>query len=107
MRKNNIPPISYGSYFDPSAYRDTVSLKRIMEQLRTGEHRPKNPFTTGETQVIPSDLLRLEIDSVNVDWERLAASPSDRMHISLAGKQAVYRQELMIMEILNNINEGN
>ncbi len=107
LRQNNIPPISYGSYFDASAYQDTISLKRIMEQLRTGEYRPKNPFTTGETQVIPSNLLRLEVDSTKVDWARLAASPSDRMHINLAGKQAIYRQELMLMEILNNINDGN
>ena len=107
LRQNNIPPISYGSYFDVNAYRDTISLKETMERLRTGEYKPTNPFTTGNTQVIPSNLLRLDVDSAQVDWERLAAAPSDRMHINLQDKQAVYRQELMIMELLNNINQDN
>ncbi len=107
LRQNNIPSVSYGTYFDVNAYKDTLSLKETMERLRTGQYRPANPFTTGNTQVIPSNLLRLEVDSARVDWQRLAAAPSDRMHINLKDKSTVYRQELMIMEMLNNINEGN
>ncbi len=107
LRQNNIPSVSYGTYFDVNAYKDTLSLKETMERLRTGQYRPANPFTTGNTQVIPSNLLRLEVDSARVDWQRLAAAPSDRMHINLKDKSTVYRQELMIMEMLGNINEGN
>ncbi len=107
LRQNNIPPVSYGSYFDVSAYKDTIPLKETMERLRTGQYRPTNPFTTGQTQVIPSNLLRLDVDSAQVDWERLAAAPSNRMHINLQDKQAIYRQELMILEMLNNINQEN
>ncbi len=107
LRQGNVPPLSYGTYFDANAYRDTIDLEKIMVQLRTGQYKPLNPFTTGETQVIPSNLLRLNVDSARVNWDRLAATPSDRVHISLEGKTAVYRQELMILEMLSNINKGN
>ncbi len=107
LRNNNIPPLTYGTYFDINAYRDTISLKHTIEQLRTGQYKPKNPFSTGNTQVIPSDMLRIEVDTARVNWDRLASAPSDKMHINLQGKSAVYRQELMIMEMLNNINNDN
>ncbi len=108
LRQNEIPSISYGNYFDRNAFRDTISLKQTMENLRTGENsRPTNPFNTGDTQVIPGDILYLDIDSSAVDWNALAAEPTNKMFISLAGKQAVYRHELMILELLTNLNDDN
>lgn len=107
LRQGNIPPLSYGTHFDVNAYRDTIDLNTMMQRLRTGDYKPLNPFTTGETQVIPTNLLRLNVDSSRVNWDRLAAMPSDRVHINLEGKTAIYRQELMILEMLHNINEGN
>lgn len=108
LKNNEIPPISYGSYYDRNAYRDTISLKQTMENLRTGENsRPTNPFNTGNTQVIPGNILSLDIDSNSVDWVGLAAEPTDKMIITLAGKQALYRHELMMLELFSNINDEN
>ncbi|MDD4009916.1 MAG: DUF2723 domain-containing protein, partial [Fermentimonas sp.] len=108
LRQSQIPPVSYSNYYDRNAYLDTIPLKQAMENLRTGENaRPANPFNTGNTQVIPGDLLYLDVDSASVDWNTLAAEPTDRMYISLEGKQAIYRQEIMLLELLTNINDDN
>ena len=108
LKQSEIPSVSYGNYYDRSAFRDTVSLRQTMENLRTGDNsRPANPFNTGNTQVIPGDILYLDVDSSAVDWDALAAKPTDRMLVNLAGKQAVYRHELMILELLTNLNDDN
>ncbi|MDD4777456.1 MAG: DUF2723 domain-containing protein [Fermentimonas sp.] len=108
LRQSEIPPVSFSNYYDRNAFRDTISLKQTMENLRTGENsRPANPFNTGNTSVIPGDILYLDVDSSKVDWDALAAEPTDRMLVSLAGKQAVYRHELMILELLSNLNDDN
>jgi tetratricopeptide (TPR) repeat protein len=108
LRQNNIPPVSFGSYYDINAFKDTLSLKQTMENLRTGQNsKPNNPFSTGDTQIIPGNVLVLDVDSANVDWEALHARPGNKMHINLKDKSAVYRQELMILEMLSNINDEN
>lgn len=108
LSQSQIPAISYNNYYDTNAYRDTISLKQTMENLRTGVNsKPSNPFNTGDTQVIPGNRLYLDVDSSAVNWDALAAKPTDRMIISLEGKQAVYRHELMILELLTNINDDN
>lgn len=107
LKDNNVPSISYNQYFDTNEFRDTAPLKDIMEKLRGGNYRPKTPFNTGETQVIPSNKLYLNVDTLNVDWEKLHSKPSDKMYIDLENKSAVYRQELMIMELLSNLNDDN
>jgi phage shock protein PspC (stress-responsive transcriptional regulator) len=71
LRQSEIPSVSYGNYYDRNAFRDTISLKQTMENLRTGENsRPANPFNTGNTQVIPGDILYLDVDSSAVDWKQ-------------------------------------
>ena len=108
LQQNQIPPMSYSSYYDRNIFRDTLSLSQTMHNLRTGENAtPQNPFTTGTTQIIPGNTLALDINTNLVDWDALAAQPTNRMYISLDGKQAVYRQEIMMLELLNNINEEN
>ena len=108
LQQSQIPPMSYGSYYDRNIFRDTVSLKQTMENLRTGENaKPLNPFNTGDTQVIPSHFLYLDVNSEMVDWEGLAAEPTNKMIISLENKQAIYRQEIMILELLANLNDEN
>src|SRR5690554_3566656 len=108
LRQSEIPSVSYGNYYDRNAFRDTISLKQTMENLRTGENsRPANPFNTGNTQVIPGDILYLDVDSSAVDWKNMAAKPTDKMLINLSGKQAVYRHELMVLELLTNLNDDN
>src|SRR5690606_25002030 len=49
----------------------------------------------------------LDVDSNKVNWSALAAKPTNKMLISIEGKQALYRQELMILEMLTNINDDN
>lgn len=106
LRQNEIPQVSFGSYYDINAFKDTLSLRQTMENLRKGENsRPKNPFSTGETQIIPGNVLSLNVDSAAVDWETLHAQPDDKMFINLKDKSALYRQELMILEMLSNIND--
>ena len=34
LRENNIPAVSFGTYYDTNAYKDTLSLKETMENLR-------------------------------------------------------------------------
>ncbi len=79
-----------------------------MENLRTGQNsNPANPFNTGNTQIIPGNVLSLNVDTAKVDWKALHAKPGDRMYINMGEKSAVYRQELMILEMLSNINDDN
>lgn len=108
LRQNNIPPVSFGTYYDVNAFKDTLSLKQTMENLRTGQNsNPANPFNTGNTQIIPGNVLSLDVDTARVDWKALHAKPGDRMYINMDEKSAVYRQELMILELISNINDEN
>lgn len=106
LQRNNVPPIQYPSYFNASAFKDTASLSEVMTNLRDGVKPPANPFID-DAGVIPSNKLQLDVDSSKVNWKALNASPSSKMVINLEGKQSLYRQELMILELLSNINEGN
>ncbi len=107
LKQNNIPQVSYGTYFDVNLFSDTLSLRETMANLREGKNSNiKNPFNTGNTQIIPGNILKLDVDKEMVDWEALHAKPTNQMLINLDDKQAVYRQEMMIMELLANINDA-
>ena len=106
LQRNNVPPIQYPSYFDASAFKDIMPLSKVMTNLRDGVKPPNNPFIE-DGGVIPSNKLQLDVDSSKVDWASLNASPSNEMIINLGGKSGLYRQELMILELLNNINDDN
>ncbi len=107
LQQNNIPQVSFRNYYDVHAFRDTLSLKQTMEQLRTGQNsKINNPFNTGDTQIIPGNVLTLQTDTAKVDWKALHAKPGSTMYIHLGEKSAVYRQELMILEMLTNINDA-
>ncbi len=106
LRNNNIPPYQYANYFDAGAFKDTMPLTKVIEDLRDGVQPPNNPFVQSGG-VIPSDKLYLDIDTAKVDWTALHAKPSSRMTINLSGKSGLYRQELMILELLSNINKDN
>ena len=107
LQQNKIPSVSYSQYFDANEFKDNVSLKYVMENLRTGKYLPANPFNTDNVQIIPSNKLYLDVDTSKVDWKSLHSSPSDKMYIDLGDKSRVYRQELMIMDLLSNINDDN
>lgn len=109
LRSNNIPPVSYSSYYDVNAFRDTISLAQTMDNLRSGGEnaRPANPFNTGETGIIPGNILYMDVDTAQVDWSAIHSRPASRMYVNLEGKSGVRLNELMILEMLKNINADN
>ena len=96
LRNSNIPPYQFPTHFNAAAFKDSMSLTEVMENLRDGVEPPLNPFID-KGGVIPSNKLYLDIDSAKVDWAELNAEPTSRMTINLEGKSGVYRQELMIL----------
>ena len=106
LRRNEIPPIQFPSYFDASSFKDTMSLSTALNNLRDGVKPPTNPFID-DAGIIPSSKLELDVNRSEVDWKALNARPADKMVINLDGKSGLYRQELMILELLSNINEDN
>ncbi len=107
LAKGNVPSVSYGQYYDMNAFRDSISLKYTMEQLRTGNYKPKNPFSTGDTQIIPSNRLYLDTDTAKINWGSMNSAPADKMYLNLGNQSAVYLQSLMLMDILTNTNDDN
>jgi hypothetical protein len=109
LQQNNIPPVSYSTYYDTNAYRDTISLKQTMENLRTGKNAtPKNPFPALDNEpIIPGNLLYLDVDTAKVDWKQLHSQPKAKMYINLGNLSVVYRHQLMLLEMLTNINDDN
>lgn len=105
LRNNNIPPISYGTYYDMNAYRDTVSLTQTLENLRDNKPAPMHPFNQDINKVVPGKLLALDVDTNKVNWAELHARPSNKMVINLGEQSSIHRQEIMILEMLNNINK--
>ncbi|NDW18428.1 DUF2723 domain-containing protein [Dysgonomonas sp. 216] len=97
--------INYSQIYDQNAFKETMPLNDMMNIFKTQtSYAPFNPFID-EGFVIPSDKLTMPIDSASVDWAGLNTMPKSEMTINLAGKSVVYRNDLMIMEMLNNINK--
>ena len=107
LRQNNIPPVSFGSYYDINAFRDTISLAKTLDNLKTGQKSPLQPFNLDDEQIIPGKVLSLDVDTAKVDWNALASRPSDKMYIDISDKQGIRLQEMMILEMLSNINDDN
>ena len=105
LKNSNIPPISYGTYYDVNAYRDTISLSQTLENLRENKPAPAHPFNQEINKVIPGGVLSLDVDTSKVNWVSFNSRPRDKMYINLENTSSVHRQELMIMELLNNINK--
>lgn len=98
----------WGQMYDKNAYKDTVSLDELMTKLRSNTtYAPKNPFNITEGLVIPGNLLSLNVDESKVDWKDLNATPTNKMLINIGNKSVLYRQELMLLEMLDNINKDN
>ncbi len=110
LKNGDVSPISYTEYYDSSIFKDTVSLKDAMEALRTGKNAyPKTPFTAiADQPIFPGDIAYLNVDSTKVNLQKLNASSDQRkMFINLKGQNVLYRQDLMLLEILTNINDNN
>lgn len=97
----------WGQMYDRSAYKDTVPLNTLMANLRTNDlYAPKNPFGISGP-IVTGNLLALDVNESKVDWKTLNVEPTKAMLINLGNKNVLYRQELMILEMLNNINNDN
>jgi hypothetical protein len=98
----------WGQMYDKSAYKDTVPLNELMAKLRSNEnYAPRNPFGIDKGLVVTGNLLSLNVNSDKVDWKSLNTQPTKGMLINLGNKNVLYRQELMILEMLDNINQDN
>lgn len=102
--------IDYTSFYDTNAFKDNTTLDEVMTIMKTNErYVPKNPFIKEDKSkndfIIPATTLLMPIDTNAVDWERFNSKPRPFMAVNLNGKNVVYRHELMIMELLNNINK--
>ncbi len=101
--------LNLGAYYDQSAFTDSVSLDKIMDILRTQDkYVPKNPFIQDDNIfIIPGNQLYMKVDTTAVDWEAMNTTPYPYMMLNLGNKNVVYRNEIMIMEMLSNINKDN
>lgn len=104
-----VSQINLSQYFDTSAFKDIMLLDDAMQILKTKDnYTPRNPFDINEGVIIPSTKFYAPIDTANVDWKALGCKPASNFTIDLGdSRNGIYRQEMMIMEMLNNINKDN
>lgn len=101
--------INFNNDFDTTAYKDIMPLNDIMQILKTKDnYAPRNPFGITEGVIVPSTKFYAPIDTAKVNWKALGTKPFSNFVIDLGdNKNGIYRQEIMIMEMLNNINKNN
>lgn len=99
--------INFSDYYDTEAYKDTISLYDALENMKKEIYSPKNPFPFLEDAVVvPGRTLKMDIDESKVDWNKLGTKPSNEFVLTIDdNKVGIYRQEIMIMEMLANINK--
>ena len=108
-RSNNPLMMRYDAnkYYDTKAFVDTMSLSTAMEILKTKDsYLPRSPFSISEGILLPSNKFETDVNVANVDWDRLGTIPQEKFVIDLNGKNSIYRSDIMVMEMLKNINEG-
>lgn len=100
--------INYSQYFDTAAFRNIMPLDEALNILKNNEnYAPRNPFINSGV-VLPSRKFSIPIDSAAIDWNALGVEPRSEMVIDLDnGRAGIYRQDIMIMEMLNSINKDN
>lgn len=95
-------------YYDQSAFVDTMSLSRAMEILKTEDtYIPRSPFSMKDGILLPSEKFVADINVNEVDWSNLGTLPNNKFTIDLTDKGSIYRSDMMVMEMLNNINTDN
>jgi tetratricopeptide (TPR) repeat protein len=101
--------INFNDYYDTSAYKDTMLLDEVLDILRTKDnYAPKNPFGIDKGIIIPSSIFKMPVDNSKINWQELGATPSANTEFVFNlgdNKGGLYRQEMMILEMLNNINK--
>ncbi|NDV68946.1 DUF2723 domain-containing protein [Dysgonomonas sp. 25] len=98
--------IDYSRYFDTAAFKNEMLLDDVLNIVKTKDnYAPANPFVSNGV-VIPASKFVMPIDTANVNWEALGTKPTTELVFDMGdGKGGIYRQELMILEMLNNINK--
>jgi len=101
--------VNYAQYFDTAAFKNTMPLDDVMTLLKTKDkYTPRNPYEITDGVIVPASRFTAPIDASKVNWSALGSEPSDEFVIDLGdNKNAIYRQEIMIMEMMNNINKDN
>lgn len=100
--------VDYNAYFDTSVFRDSMPLAEALELVKTNDNYiPRNPYGISKGVVIPATTFTMPIDTTKIDWASLNTSPKSNFVIDLSQNSsgAIYRQEIMIMEMLKNIND--
>ena len=104
------------SQADSAAQSNPEALKELQEQFGENPYELKNILKywvrsdKEGLRVIPTDSIVVKIDKEAVRRsgmkipEALGDSIPDYMHISLKGKRALYKSELMMLEMLANAN---
>lgn len=101
--------INFAEYYDTEVYKDTMALADVLDILKTKDNfAPRNPFGIEKGVIIPSSIFTMPINEANVDWKTLGTQPQSEFVLNLGdGKNGIYRQEMMIMDMLYNINKDN
>ncbi len=104
--ENMLSRINFNDFYDVQAFKDTMLLDDVLDILRTKDnYAPRNPWID-KGVVIPSSIFKMPIDTSKVDWKALGAKPKTEMVFNMGdNKGGIYRQEIMILEMLNNINK--
>lgn len=102
--------MNFSEHYDTEAYRDTIMLDDMMDKLKTLDvYSPRSPFSnSGDEVIIPSRNLKMNINESGVDWKALGTQPKSEFVIYLDPSKnniLVGRDDIMIMEMLNNINK--
>lgn len=100
--------MNFSEFYDAEAYKDTVSLYDVLDKLKTLDvYSPRNPFPFLEGEmVVPSRNLKMDVDTTKIDWKALGTKPKSEFVLNIDDNaQGIYRQEIMIMEMLANINK--
>ncbi|MDR1809018.1 MAG: DUF2723 domain-containing protein [Prevotella sp.] len=98
--------VNYSQYYDTSAFKESMPLDEMMTILKTKDsYVPRNVFIN-DGLIIPTGKLVMKLDSAAIDWKRLNAKPASEMTVNLANKSIIYRNDIMILEMLDNINKG-
>ncbi|MFR9165515.1 MAG: protein O-mannosyl-transferase family [Dysgonomonas sp.] len=97
--------VDYGRLYDRNAFKETLPLNDVMTILKTKDtYIPNNPFIN-EGVIVPTNKLTMPLDSSKIDWKALDSKPAQEMVINLGNKSVIYRNDIMILEMLNNINK--
>ena len=97
--------INFNQFYDTSAFKESMPLDEMMTILKTQDvYAPRNPYVN-EGLVIPTGKLTMPLDSAAIDWEKLGTKPAPEMTVNLSNKNVIYRNDIMILEMLNNINK--